>query len=485
MKIAVACFALLFATPLAAQPAEEVAITFEAQDGQRVAAFRGEVQVPENRSDPASRTITLSYVRFPSTSDIPGPPIVYLAGGPGGSGSGTAERDRFPLFMAMRRHGDVIAFDQRGTGGSTALPRCQSSIIPSQTEALSDDEYAELHRAAARECAAFWQSEGIDIGGYTTLESVRDLSALRQHLGADRVVLWGISYGTHLALAAIDAIPTEIDRAILASAEGLDQTVKLPTRTDAYFARLQSAIDTQPNAKALYPDVKALMRKVHQQLEKKPLMLDIPTGDGSAFPFLFQRRHMQHLASSLIADPGNAALLLELYRSIGRGDAMPIARVIGAWQREGEAIALSPMSTAMDVASGISAERLALFDIERRDALLGGYLNFPMPQLVGVWPEIELDDDFRDGPVGETPVLLLTGTLDGRTYPEGQYEAVAGLTNVTAITVEGAGHNLFMTSPQVEEAMHRFMQGETQERRTIEVPLPDLAALPDWFDAGA
>ena len=47
-----------------------------------------------------------------------------IAGGPGGSGISTARGSRFPLFMAMREFGDVIAFDQRGVGQSQGNLRC-------------------------------------------------------------------------------------------------------------------------------------------------------------------------------------------------------------------------------------------------------------------------------------------------------------------------------------------------------------------------
>ena len=471
---------LLLASPLAAGPPAEEPITFEASSGNTVDAFRGTLTVPENRADPGSRTITLSYIRFPATTDAPGSPIIYLAGGPGGSGSGTAAGPRFPLFMAMRRHGDVIAFDQRGTGESTELPRCVSSVVPSQTEALSDEAYAELYRAAAVECAAFWRSEGVDIGGYTTRESVRDLSALRQHLNADRMTLWGISYGTHLALAALDEIPDEIDRAILASTEGLDHTVKLPAETDAYFDRLQAAVDRQPGAKQLYPDIVGMVRRVHERLDDAPIPIELRSRRGDTFPFLLQRRHLQLLSSRLIADPESAALVLGLYRDLDRRNTVLAERLLGFFTAPDEPITLAPMSTAMDVASGMSAERLAYFDEQSLRALLGGYLNFPMPQLLGAWPDLDLGPDFRDGPTGDTPILLLSGTLDGRTYPDSQCEAVTGLTDVTTITIQGAGHNLFMTSPGVGEAMHRFLKGERPERHVIEVEVPDLALLPDW-----
>jgi hypothetical protein len=69
--------------------------------------------------------------------------------------------------------------------------------------------------------------------------------------------------------------------------------------------------------------------------------------------------------------------------------------------------------------------------------------------------------------------------LDGRTYPESQLEAVAGLDQLQAIIVVNAGHNLFMTSKEVTAAIERFMRGEPMQSARIIVPLPDFTpALP-------
>src|SRR5215213_10204171 len=76
--------------------------TFENGKKEKVDAEFGTLLVPENRSDPQSNLIELAFVRFKSTAKNPGPPIVYLAGGPGGSGVFTAQGSRFPLFMALR-----------------------------------------------------------------------------------------------------------------------------------------------------------------------------------------------------------------------------------------------------------------------------------------------------------------------------------------------------------------------------------------------
>lgn len=458
--------------------AQETEITFTANSGESVTAYEGRFEVPENRADPDSRMLSLAYVRFPATGDNPGAPIVYLSGGPGGSGIGTARGRRFPLFMVMREFGDVIAFDQRGTGASNDIERCVSSQSVPDAEPIDDAEYAALYRVAAEECRTFWEGQGVDLRGYTTVESARDLSDLRRHLGAEQITLWGISYGTHLALAAIRELPGEIDRAILASVEGLDQTVKLPSRTDAYFARLQEAVNTQPEAAAAYPDIAGMMRRVQARLEADPVLLDVPLEDGTAAPFLLQRRLMQQAASMLIADPESAALLLAIYATLDQDEYGPTLALLQRIHTPNETITLSAMSTAMDLSSGISDERLARFQAEAETGLVGRYLNSPMPQIRGVWDGLDLGEDFRQPPVSDIPVLVLTGTLDGRTYPDAQDEAVFGLTNVTRITVVNAGHNLFMTTPEVGEAMARFMRGEPAVSDTITVDLPDFMALP-------
>ena len=464
--------------PIAANVAEEP-ISFEAQSGESVAAFQGRFDVPENRADPDSRLISIGYVRFPALEGAEGPPIVYLAGGPGGSGAGTARGRRFELFQQMRAHGDVIAFDQRGTGlSSNDLPTCDSGVFVPETEAVSDADYARAYRAAIAECGDFWRDQGVDIAGYTTAQSVEDISDLREHLGADQVSLWGISYGSHLAMAALNAIPDEIDRVVIASAEGLDQTVKLPAQTNAYVARLQDAVNTQAAARDAYPGIEAMMRRVQARLHADPMLIDVPQRDGSTLPFLLQRRHAQQMASGLIADPESAAWLLAAYAALDRGETEIAAQLIARFQRFGAPITLRPMSTAMDLASGISEERLALYQAQEADGLAGGYLNFPMPQALGVWPGHDLGDDFRTGPYGDTPVLLLSGTLDGRTYVESQSEALAGMSDVTTVIVRHSGHNLFMENAEVHAVIHRFMRGEPVDTEEILAELPDFTDTP-------
>ena len=128
----------------------------------------GTLVVPYDRSSADSENIALKFVRFPATTDDPGPPLVYLAGGPGGSGIGAATGRRFELFMKLRELGDVIAWDQRGTGQSEPHVRIQATIdiplegavprewIEEQYARVANEAWASA-RVPSREIA-FWAS---------------------------------------------------------------------------------------------------------------------------------------------------------------------------------------------------------------------------------------------------------------------------------------------------------------------------------------
>jgi pimeloyl-ACP methyl ester carboxylesterase len=463
-----------FANPSSATgPSSEKPIMFAAQSGEKVEAFEGSFSVPENRNNPESRKLTLRYVRFPSTAKTPGSPIVYLAGGPGGSGIDAAKRERFPLFMAMREFGDVIALDQRGTGASNDLPDCKSSQVIGSTSKLSDAEYDALFARAFRECLGFWKGKAVDVDGYNTKENATDLDALRKHLGSRKITLWGISYGTHLAMAAIKQMDRKLDKIVLSSAEGLEQTIKLPARTDAYFTRLQDAINGQPNAKAALPDIVAMIRRVHAGLEANPIMLTVATKEGGGYKYLWKRRDMQELASAMIADPASASLLLQLYSALDKGDQTLLNAMAPRITSANENITLRPMQTLMDVASGTSTKRRALIAMQAKTSLLSTFLNQTVT-LEDVDPSLVMDDKFRERPVSDIPVLLLSGTLDGRTYIESQAEAVSGMRKRQIVTVKNAGHNLFMVSPEVTTVIQDFMRGKTVNGTEINAELPDM-----------
>jgi pimeloyl-ACP methyl ester carboxylesterase len=241
-------------------------ITFVSAKGDSVPAEAGTLRVPENRRNPASRAITIAFVRFTSTAAVPGPPIIYLAGGPGNSGIAAARGTRFPLFMALRAVGDVIALDARGIGESRPSLGCRETADYPLDQPGDRERLIELVRAKSRACAAFWRDRGVDLRGFTVDESADDIDALREALGAAQVTLWGISYGTTLAVDVIRRHPTRVHQAILAGTEGTDDMLKRPAAVDSMLFVFDALARRDSVVGADMPDLVGTMRATMARL---------------------------------------------------------------------------------------------------------------------------------------------------------------------------------------------------------------------------
>ncbi len=439
---------------------------FVARDGQETDAERGFFEVPEDRRIPGSRRIRLGYIRFASTSPNPGPPIVYLAGGPGGEGSGAATGPRFPIFMALRAVADVIAFDQRGTGLSTSLPDRPAPIGP--FPALTRVGMTEWYRNAMQEAWVDWTRAGVAMSGYNTEQSADDIDDLRRHLGADRINLWGISYGTHLALSVLNRHPDVIGRVALASLEGQDQTIKRPARIDAFLGRVDRLIGEDPIARAAVPDLLALMRRVHARMEADPVELTFESDTGPK-SFKIGGFGVQLMSGGLVANPRTLSMVPGLYLALDAGMTEVLSQVL---PDPSSLFSISGMPEAMDLASGVSPGRLALVEEEARTAVLGDAFNFPMPHLLGSIPNVDLGQTFREAIRIDTPALLIAGSLDGRTPLEEQAEVADQFRNKSQVLVENAGHNVFEAHPEVQSLLVRFFGGRTLADTDLSIPAP-------------
>lgn len=449
-------------------------IEFTPSDAPAVAAERWTIEVPERRANPDARTLKLRFVRFAAANAADAgerrTPVVYLAGGPGGSGIGAARGRRFRLFDALRRERDAIAFDQRGTGTSDGPGGHTSTVTFPADEPGTRERWARLHRLALAEAVAAWRERGVDPLGYTTAESARDLDAVREALGVERLHLLGISYGTHLALAYASMFPQRVDRLVLVSPEALDETVKLPARTDAFFARLQQAIDRVPAAKARYPAVAARLRAALERVERDRPRFELRSRTGRQYARTLGRFDMQLIAGYSISDPDRTADLLAAIERAAEGDFAWFGRWLG-WI-SGPTIALRGMPELMDVASGISDARRELVERQRQTALLGDALNFPMPHLSGVVDGLDLGPGFRAPCTIDRPARLYSGTLDGRTYRESHDELAARLPRCTRVIVENGGHNLFFAHPDIVPDITSFLAGEAPAERRLTAELP-------------
>ena len=477
---------LLFAIPVAAQrKAGDLTIkpyVFENEKREKVDAELGVLLVPENRRDPQSNLIELAFVRFKSTAKNPGAPIVYLAGGPGGSGTGTATGSRFPLFMAMREIGDVIAFDQRGTGRSKPNLTCYQrfnfplDVVPSREAMLK--AYSEQ----SRDCAGYWRElQRVDLTGYNTNESADDLEDLRKALGAKQLSLWSISYGTHLALSTIRRHPQSINRAILAGTEGPDHTYKLPGNIQKHLADLAEVIKADPELGKEIPDFLGLMKSVLDKLEKEPVVVET-TDPQTNLPVkvTVNKYVMQYLTGSNIGTTVTANFPLAYYAA-SKGDYSLAAK---GWLNQTRNGFGSAMSFMMDCASGLTAARTERISREAKETLLGDEANQVFPGICETWKAPDLGDVFRSPVRSDVPVLFISGTLDARTPVSNAEEYRQGFPNSTHLIIEGAVHSdpLFLSSPKIKDVMLEFMKGSPIS--TTKITLPPMKFTPLKAQAG-
>jgi pimeloyl-ACP methyl ester carboxylesterase len=443
---------------------------FEAANQQKVDAELGHLFVPENRRNPNGRLIELAFVRFRSTASNPGPPVVYLAGGPGGSGVAAARGSRFPLFMAMREIGDVIAIDQRGTGLSKPNLNCQESIDYPVEKAPNREEILDLFRKQSRDCARHWRDQGVDLAGYNTNESADDLDSLRKALGAEKISLWAISYGTHLALTTIRRHEKNIHRAILAGIEGPAHTIKLPGAVQRHLINLDKLVKADPDLSKEIPDFLGLMKTVLDRVERQPVTVEVthPTTQQKV-KVTVNKFMLQYLTANLFG--GGEGLLPRNYYVLSKGDFSGAAqmwlRSIGSRPGIGSA-----MSFMMDCFSGISPERSRQIAREARVTLLGEIMDFPFPDVCDAWGNPDLGDDFRQPVRSAVQALFISGTLDVRTPVSNAEEVRQGFLNSQHLIIEGAMHSdpLFLSSPKIKDVMLEFMKGESLSTTRIVFP---------------
>jgi pimeloyl-ACP methyl ester carboxylesterase len=149
-----------------------------------LAARCGTLIVPEDRLTGTGRTIPVRFVVIPATGPGRAPdPVVYFAGGPGGSAVDDIPSE-VPALQSLNVHRDLVFIEQRGTGQSNPL-NC-----PIFAGSLADQPAL---RASIQSCLAGLHG---DLRFYTTAMYVDDVNQLLGDLHYAKVNLMGISYGT-------------------------------------------------------------------------------------------------------------------------------------------------------------------------------------------------------------------------------------------------------------------------------------------------
>ena len=115
---------------------------------------------------------------------------------------------------------DLVVFDQRGTGStepSLDCPEITQLNYDYLTRQFSVNERVAQDAASATRCHDRLVKAGIDPSLATSAESAADVNDLRLALGYDQWNLYGVSYGTKLALTVMRDFPQGVRSVILDS----------------------------------------------------------------------------------------------------------------------------------------------------------------------------------------------------------------------------------------------------------------------------
>jgi pimeloyl-ACP methyl ester carboxylesterase len=247
-----------------------------------VKAESSSIVVPENRTTKRGR-VELVFVRLSTTSNTPSFPIVWLSGGPGVPGIGSAREDMYAVLNALREVGDVILLDQRGTGQSKPSLRYEGERFSLPIDKAVNDEESKSKLIAYLQ---LWQQQlatkGIDIASYNTSESADDLEDLRLALNVEKMNLFAHSYGTHLALAYVKKYTNRVNRIVLGGVNGLDQRYRTPKQGDELLQRLDSMVQQEPGMKKLVSDLPVRLRHLIDKLNQNPVLVNQFSGSDRA-----------------------------------------------------------------------------------------------------------------------------------------------------------------------------------------------------------
>ena len=445
-------------------------VALQPQDGSKaVAAELGRLTVLENRSRPGGATIELAFVRLKSTAARPGPPVIWLAGGPGGSGIEDARGPLLALLRDVAEFADVIALDQRGMGLSRPRLDCPGRLDLPLDKPMDAGLVLAAFRQSAGECRAHWAARGVDLASYNTNESARDIDDLRRALGAPKVSLLAGSYGTHLAFATIRLFESSIDRAVLFGVSGPDHMERLPGDYQEVLVQIDRMVKRTLPLAAVMPSFLGTVRTVMEKLEREPRQVEgIDRATGEVRTVTVGKFDLLCLTRNLLASRDQIARLPGIYLAMVRGDFRELANSSLSSRRSA---APPAVDFTMRCASGASAARRAKVGLQSKDALLGGMADFPIPAVCDEWGVPDLGPDFRAPVVSNVPVLFVSGTLDAHTPADNAKEVLAGFPNGRHLLVQDGAHGLLGFSlPKGRKLSAKFLRGESVSAGRLSTP---------------
>ncbi|MEO0908053.1 MAG: alpha/beta fold hydrolase [Pseudomonadota bacterium] len=388
---------------------------FPIDQSDRLPMERFYLSVPELRSVPNGRRIELPVIVFGAPSADDRAPVVMLSGGPGTDGVLAA---RYPGAYPWVGERDFVVFGQRGTHYAKPALMC-----PQFPQALRQGDPLSIQVEAVKSCRDGLRQAGVNLAAYNSAESARDIEDLRRALGADKLILYGLSYGSRLALAYARQFPENVEALVLDSPLpfAADFDNELAGNVENVLQAIANRCAKQSECASQFPELWPDFAQAIEQLEQ--------TSEPGAEPIASQ--------VALTIAPGSAADIAKapaLMAAAASGDLTPFVS---------EPTPIQPSNFAWGMRLSVwCSETGSLASSPAQAPFAGIYAPTFDQRLCDAWdvpgrPEGEVKD-----PSGDYPLLILAGEYDVITPPQWGARLLSGHTNARLITVPAGLHGV-------------------------------------------
>lgn len=423
------------------------------------------LNVPEDYAAPDGARLDLFVARISSLSRAKqADPVLLINGGPGAS--------TVDLYLSLAAvlepildERDIILLDQRGTGRSHPMD-CQIALNGSDFSPSLDD----IERTT-QQCL---QRLPGDPRQYTTSNAVRDLDALRAELAAPQINLYGVSYGTRVALHYLRRYPNQA-RALV-----LDGVLPTPTvlgpnialNAQATLAAIFERCSADALCQQAFPDIEQQFSALAGDLRDNPPELDLIhpiTGDREAIRLDYTQLAM---VIRLLSYAPETAALIPL--TIAQARAGNLGGLAGQAAMFNDRLTRS-LNAGMhnSVVCSEDAPFYPQIDATLDDAALANSYIGPdqyaaLKAMCAAWPKGPTDDDFRQPIDATAPVLVLSGEFDPITPPAYGTQVSRALSNALHYIAPGQGHGVIARGCIPRIAIHFFRTADLKSTRDTE-----------------
>ena len=259
-------------------------------------------------------------------------PLLYLHGGPG-----IATVENIPKYLksktwkTLREKHALIFFDYRGTGFSepALCPGMQDSLAVFSKTNPSAKQKKVYEVALYKNCREQHLKKGVDVSSFSSAQLAADAEAIRKSLEIAYWNVYGVSYGTTVALNMIRNHPKHINAVILDSpfppnAPWLDFVRPF----DTCFKVLEKNISADPIAAAAFPALRNDFVKAVKRLNEVPFKIGFGyfsydlTGDDFAWG----------IQSSMLS-PKAIPIVPIAIKEVANGNDLILSKLIGVFSQ--------------------------------------------------------------------------------------------------------------------------------------------------------